>query len=256
MTTTEETGNGVRPVVDRSNVDLALLWSLLENSPAPLKENGKIRIVVADDHPVVRQGLRMFFASDSGFEVVGEAADGTSAVELARQLRPDVVVMDLLMPELDGVGATALIRRELPNVEVVILTWVVEASHVVGAVRAGAVGYLLKDTDSRELLQAVRGAAAGRVQLAPEAAMRLMREMRSINGPESLTDRETDILRLLGQGLTNRDIAASLQIGEKTVKTHVSNILAKLGLQSRTQAALHAVRLGLVAPQGGNVRAV
>ena len=254
--TTDDVMDEGRPVIDQSNVDLALLWSLVENSPQPTKESDKIRVVIADDHPIVRQGLRIFLASDAGFEVVGEAVDGNEAVELARQLRPNVVVMDLLMPELDGIAATALIRREVPGVEVVIVTWVVEANHVVSAVRAGAVGYLLKDSDSQELRRAIRGAAAGRVQLAPEAAMRLMREMRSLNGPESLTDRETEILRLLGQGLTNKDIASSLQIGEKTVKTHVSNILAKLGLQSRTQAALHAVRLGLVAPQNASTRAV
>lgn len=254
--TTDETIDSGRPVVDQSNADLALLWSLVESTPSGAKETGKIRIVIADDHPVVRQGLRIFLESDTEFEVVGEAVDGNGAVELARQLRPDVLVMDLLMPELDGIAATAVIRREVPSVEVVILTWVVEANHVVSAVRAGAVGYLLKDSDPLELRRAIHGAAAGRVQLAPEAAMRLMREMRSLNGPESLTERETEILRLLGQGLTNKDIACSLQIGEKTVKTHVSNVLAKLGLQSRTQAALHAVRLGLVAPQNGNTRAI
>jgi len=245
-----------RPVSDRASVDLSLLWSLVDNYSTPAKDNPKIRILIVDDHPVVRQGMRMFLASDTGFEVVGESGDGMGAVDLARQLRPDVVVMDLLMPEMDGVAATTMIRREAPDVEVVILTGVVDANSVVGAVRAGAVGYLLKDSDPAELCRAIRGAAAGQVQLAPEAATRLMREMRALNGPEVLTDRETEILRLLAQGLANKEIAASLQIGEKTVKTHVSNILAKLGLQSRTQAALHAVRLGLVPPQTGNARAV
>ncbi len=205
-----------------------------------------IRIVLADDHSVVRQGLRMFLALDPELEVVGEAANGAEAVQAARTLRPDVVLMDLLMPVMDGIAATAAIRKEVPDVEVIALTSVLEDEKVVGAVRAGAIGYLLKDTESDELCQAIKAAAAGQVQLSPEAAARLVREVRMPDSPETLTERETDVLRLLAHGQANKEIARNLVIGEKTVKTHVSNILAKLGLPSRTQAALYAVRIGLV----------
>ncbi len=205
-----------------------------------------IRIVIADDHSVVRQGLRMFLALDEELEVVGEAQNGAEALELARQLLPDVVLMDLLMPVMDGITAIGAIRRELPDVEVIALTSVLEDASVVGAVKAGAIGYLLKDTQADELRRAIKAAAQGQVQLAPQAAARLLREVRMPESPEALTERETDVLRLLALGRANKEIARELEIGEKTVKTHVSNILGKLGVQSRTQAALIAVRQGLV----------
>ena len=205
-----------------------------------------IRILIADDHAVVRQGLRMFLGLDAELEVVGEAADGAEAVRQARELRPDVVLMDLLMPAMDGIAATAAIRGELPDVEVIALTSVLEDASVVGAVRAGAIGYLLKDTQSEELRRAIKAAASGQVQLAPQAAARLMREVRAPESPEALTERETEVLRLLAVGKANKEIARELGVGEQTVKSHVSNILAKLGVQSRTQAALHAARIGLV----------
>jgi two-component system, NarL family, response regulator LiaR len=205
-----------------------------------------IRILVADDHSVVRQGLRMFLSLDSELEVVGEAVDGAEAVRLARELRPDVVLMDLVMPRMDGIAATTEIRRELPDVEIVALTSVLEDASVVGAIRAGAIGYLLKDTQADDLRRAIKAAAAGQVQLAPQAAARLMREVRAPDSPEPLTERETEVLRLVARGRANKEIARALRIGEQTVKTHVGNILAKLDVQSRTQAALHAVRIGLV----------
>lgn len=205
-----------------------------------------ISVLIADDHGVVRQGLRMYLGLDPDIEVVGEAADGEEAVRMARKLKPDVTLMDLLMPVMNGIEATEVIRRELPEVEVVALTSVLEDGAVSGAVRAGAVGYLLKDTKAEELCRAIKGAAAGQVQLSPEAAVRLMREVRSPESPESLTGRETEVLKLLARGKANKQIASSLFVGEKTVKAHVSNILSKLGVQSRTQAALHAVRTGLV----------
>ena len=205
-----------------------------------------IRILIADDHSVVRQGLKMFLGLDPELEVVGEAENGVQAVQMARELRPDVVLMDLLMPRMDGIQATTAIRGELPDVEVLALTSVLEDASVVGAVRAGAIGYLLKDTQSDELRRAIKAAAAGQVQLSPQAAARLMREVRAPESPEALTDRETEVLRLIARGKANKEIARSLQIGEQTVKTHVSNVLAKLGVQSRTQAALYAARIGLV----------
>lgn len=205
-----------------------------------------IRILIADDHEVVRQGLRTFLELDPELEVVGEAVDGREAVGLSHRLRPDVVLMDLLMPDMDGITATAIIRRELPDTEVVALTSVLEDASVVGAVRAGAIGYLLKDTRAQELRQAIKSAAAGQVQLSPQAAARLMREVVAPERPETLSERELDVLRLLARGLANKEIARDLSIAEKTVKTHVSSILGKLGVQSRTQAALYAGRIGLV----------
>jgi two-component system, NarL family, response regulator LiaR len=205
-----------------------------------------IRVLIADDHSVVRQGLRMFLRLDPDLEVVGEASDGAEAITMAHALRPDVVLMDLLMPGTDGITATRRIRGQQPGTEVLALTSVLEDASVVGAVQAGAVGYLLKDTQAEQLCKAIKAAARGQVQLAPEAAARLVREVRTPESPESLTQRETEVLRALAQGLTNREIGRQLHIGERTVKTHVSHLLGKLGLQSRTQAALHAVRIGLV----------
>jgi DNA-binding NarL/FixJ family response regulator len=205
-----------------------------------------IRILIADDHAVVRQGLRMFLSLDPDLDVIGEAVDGRQAIQLAGQLNPDVVLMDLLMPGMGGVEATGIIRRDLPDVEVIALTSVLEDNSVIGAIRAGAIGYLLKDTEADELIHAIKSAAAGQVQLSPKAAARLMREVRAPESPEALTERETEVLRLLAMGQSNKEIAHTLTIGEKTVKTHVSNILSKLNVSSRTQAALHAVRIGLV----------
>ncbi|HEY0574221.1 MAG TPA: response regulator transcription factor [Pseudonocardia sp.] len=205
-----------------------------------------VRVLIADDHSVVRQGLRMFLKLDPELEVVGEASNGAEAIQMARALTPDVVLMDLLMPGTDGIAATQRIRAEVPKTEVLALTSVLEDASVVGAVQAGAVGYLLKDTQAEQLCKAIKAAAKGQVQLAPEAAARLVREVRAPDSPESLTGRETDVLRALATGLTNREIGRSLNIGERTVKTHVSHLLSKLGLQSRTQAALYAVRIGLV----------
>ena len=208
-----------------------------------------IRILITDDHGVVRQGLRMFLSLDPELEVVGEATNGQEALALARDLKPDVVLMDLLMPVMDGIEATRAIRSELPEVEVIALTSVLDDGSVTGAVRAGALGYLLKDTDSEELRRAIKAAAEGRVHLVPEAAARLMREVKAPESPEVLTERETEVLRLLARGRANKQIAASLFVSEKTVKAHVSSILMKLGVQSRTQAALQAVRTGLVSTE-------
>ena len=206
-----------------------------------------IRILIADDHSIVRQGLRMYLGLDPEIEIVGEACNGAEALELTHQLHPDVVLMDLLMPVMDGIAATAAIRRELPDTEVVALTSVLEDTWVVEAVRAGAIGYLLKDTEAHELLRAIKAAAAGQVQLAPAAVARLMCEVRTPEKScEALTDRETDVLRLLAKGRSNKEIAQHLNIGEHTVKTHVSHVLNRLGVPSRTQAALYAIRTGLV----------
>ena len=191
----------------------------------------------------------MFLSLDPDIQVVGEAQDGQEALAMARELKPDVVLMDLLMPVMDGLESTKAIRTELPEVEVIALTSVLEGASVTGAVRAGAIGYLLKDTDAEELHRAIKGAAEGRVQLAPEAAARLMREVSAPENPEALTDRETEVLRLLARGQANKQIASELFVEEQAVKDHVSGILRKLGVHSRTQAALHAVRTGLVSAE-------
>ena len=205
------------------------------------------RVLIADDHSIVRQGLRMFLSVDPELEIVGEARDGAEAVKLACQLRPDVVLMDLLMPVMDGIKAIAAIRREVPDTEVVALTSVLEDAAIIDAVRAGAIGYLLKDTDSHELCRAIKAAAAGQVQLSPQVAARLLREVRTPEkSVEVLTEREMEVLLALAQGSSNQEIARALHIAEQTVKTHVSHILAKLGVPSRTQAALYAIRMGLV----------
>jgi len=204
-----------------------------------------IRVLIADDHSVVRHGLRMFLELDPELEIVGEAANGVEALDLAREHEPDVVLMDLLMPEMDGVAATEAIRNELPNTEVIALTSVLEDQAIFDAIRAGAISYLLKDTKSDKLREAIRAAAAGQVRLSPEVAARLMREVRAPKSPEALTDRETEILRAVARGLSNQEIADELFITEATVKTHVSSILSKLNLPSRTRAALYALKIGL-----------
>jgi two-component system, NarL family, response regulator LiaR len=207
-----------------------------------------IRVLIADDHSIVRQGLRMFLGSDPEIEIVGEARDGAEAVSLARELRIDVVLMDLLMPVMDGIHATAAIRRDVPDTEVIALTSVLEDDAVVDAVRAGAIGYLLKDTDAHELRRAIKAAAAGQVYLTPQATARLLREVRTPEeSAEPLTERETEVLQLLARGQSNKEISQALHIGEQTVKTHVSHVLDKLDVPSRTQAALYALRTGLVA---------
>ena len=208
-------------------------------------EESPIRVLLVDDHTVVRQGLRMVLSLEPDLEVVGEAADGREAVEQAAALGPQVVLMDLLMPVMTGVEATREIKARHPDIEVVALTSVLEDRLVIDAVEAGAAGYLLKETGPETLFEAIRAASRGEVRLDPKAQKRLISEVRTPEMRESLTARETDTLRLLAKGLTNRDIAGELGIAEVTVKTHVSSILSKLNLQSRTQAALFALKEGL-----------
>jgi two-component system, NarL family, response regulator LiaR len=207
---------------------------------------GPIRVLIADDHPFVRHGLRTYLETLDDMEVVGEASEGTEAVELAGRARPDVVLMDLVMPELDGVEATRRIRVASPATKVIVLTSFDDDERVFPAIKAGAAGYLLKDVRPSELADAVRKASRGEALLAPSVAARLMQEV-SGERPASagLTGRELEVLRLIARGLSNKLIARELVVSEKTVKTHVSNILAKLHLADRTQAALYAVREGL-----------
>lgn len=209
-----------------------------------------IRVLIADDHNVVREGLRMFLGRDPDLVIVGEAADGAEAVQLARQLQPDVVLMDLLMPAMGGIEATEAIRRELPDTEVIAQTSVLDRDLVLSVIKAGAIGYLLKDTNAVELRRAIKAAAAGQVQLSPQASASLMDAVRHPQASDVLTVREIDVLRLLAQGRSNKEVARRLHVVEDTAKTHARHILAKLNAQSRTQAVLYAMRLGLIAPPG------
>src|SRR5580698_9022140 len=211
-------------------------------APAPVK------LLIADDHPVVRDGLSGMFAADPGFEVLGEAGDGAEAVRLARALRPDVILMDLRMPEMDGVTAIAELARHGVTARVLVLTTYDTDSHVLPAIEAGATGYLLKDAPRTELLRAVRAAARGEAVLAPSVASRLMGRGRA-PGAGPLSHRELEVLELVAAGTTNREAAARLFISEATVKTHLLNIYAKLGVSDRAAAVAEAFNRGLLTPE-------
>jgi NarL family two-component system response regulator LiaR len=209
-----------------------------------------IRVLIADDHAVVRQGLRTFLELQEDIEVVGDFADGSAAVEAAVDRGPDVVLMDLVMPGIGGVEAIRRLRERSPQARVLVLTSFQDDEKIFPAVRAGAAGYLLKDVEPAELVRAIRTANEGEAVLHPAVAARLMEEFSAedVRGAaeSGLTGREQEVLELIGRGLPNKLIARELGIAEKTVKTHVSAILAKLGVTDRTQAALYAVRNGLV----------
>jgi two-component system, NarL family, response regulator LiaR len=201
-------------------------------------------VLVADDHAVVREGLRTFLELQEGIEVAGEATDGREAVDEAERLQPDVVLMDLVMPRLDGVEAMRELRRRVPGARVVMLTSFLEDERLLPALRAGAAGYLLKNVEPRELARSIRLAAAGETLIDPAVAARLVDALGSDRRGEQaeLTPREQEVLDLIGRGYANKRIALELGIAEKTVKTHVSHVLAKLGVSDRTQAALYAAR--------------
>jgi NarL family two-component system response regulator LiaR len=226
------------------------------DSPLPSPDR-KIRVLLVDDHAVVRQGLRMFIEMQEDMEVVGEGGSGLDAVRLAVQLNPDVILLDLMMPHMDGVEATQKILAQSPHARVLILTSFGEDDKVFPAIRAGAHGYLLKDIQPRDLVQAVRETYLGKTQLHPDIARRLMaavsgeapiKPARAASLPaelQALTEREREVLEQIARGLTNREIAEKMVISEKTVKTHVSNLLDKLGLEDRTRAAIWALKHSL-----------
>ena len=204
-----------------------------------------IRVLVADDHAVVRQGLRTFLELQEDIEVVADVADGRQALVAVAEHDPNVVLMDLVLPEVDGVEAIRRIVSERPHIRVIALTSFLDDDKLFPAVRAGAAGYLLKDIEPAELVKAIRTVHSGEGLLHPAVAARLMEEVAAASGreaPENLTPREREVVRLIARGLSNKRIALDLGISEKTVKTHVSSILGKLGLTDRTQVALHAVR--------------
>jgi len=215
--------------------------------------NGPIRVLIVDDHGVVREGLRAYLELEPDIQVVGDARDGDEAVKRTMELSPDVVLMDLVMPNLDGVQATAQIKRARPATHIIVLTSFMDDERVVPAIRAGATSYLLKDVASADLARAIRGAFAGQAQLHPEVARRLMQQVTAPRQPDAvaeLTGREREVLSLVARGRSNKEIARELVVSERTVKGHVSNILGKLGLQDRTQAALYAVHHGLAGESG------
>jgi two-component system, NarL family, response regulator LiaR len=199
-----------------------------------------VRVLIVDDHPVVRQGLYTFLSLDADIEVVGEAANGEQAVTRAGELRPDLVLMDVLMPGMDGISAIRLILKEYPEIHVLVLTSADQDRMVLEAMEAGALGYLLKDAEVHDLRRAIRSTSSGERYISPRLAGRLINELNCRGKGTSLTGREEEILQLLAKGYSNKDIATALQIGLATVKTHVSTILGKLQVSSRTQAALLA----------------
>ena len=209
-------------------------------------DGAAIRVLIADDHGVVREGLRTYLQLQDGLEVVGEAGDGEEAVREAERLRPDVILMDLVMPKLDGVGAMRELRERLPRTRVIVLTSFADDERLLPAVRAGAAGSLLKNVQPAELARAVRLAHAGETLLDPSVATRLVDAIAEAPAERAqLTPREEEVLALIARGLSNKRIAFQLGLSEKTVKTHVAHVLSKLGVADRTQAAVYAVRTGI-----------
>jgi NarL family two-component system response regulator LiaR len=209
-----------------------------------------IHILIADDHAIVREGLRALIDTEPGMELVGEAADGVEAVLRARSLQPDVILLDLVMPRKDGIEAIGEIKQENPEARILVLTSFAEDDKVFPAIKAGALGYLLKDSSPQELLQAIREVYRGESSLHPTIARKVIGELNRpsenlLPTEEPLTEREVEVLSLVARGLSNQEIADRLVVSERTVRTHVSNILGKLHLANRTQAALYAVREGL-----------
>jgi two-component system, NarL family, response regulator LiaR len=218
-------------------------------SPPPDPNHGPITVLIVDDHAVVRQGLRTFLDLQPDIKVVGEASDGTEALAQAQTLLPDIILMDLVMPNQDGVSATRAITSAVPSSKVLVLTSFSEDEKVFASIKAGAHGYLMKDVLPPELVKAIRTVYRGEAQLHPEIARKLMNEFSTPvpTAPKhDLTERELDVLRLIAQGKSNKEIAEDLILSEKTVKTHVSNILQKLHLSDRTQAAVYALKQKIV----------
>jgi len=208
-----------------------------------------IRILIADDHQLVRQGLMALLSVKPGIEVIGQAADGGEAVELAQSLEPDIILLDLLMPNKDGIEATREIKAEDPDARILIMTSFAEDENVYRAIKSGALGYLLKDSSPQELMEAIHDVCEGRLSLHPNIAIKLIDEInRPVEGQpteDPLTEREVEVLKLVAKGRSNQEIAEELVVSERTVGAHVSNILSKLHLANRTQAALYALRTGL-----------
>lgn len=213
----------------------------------------KIKILLVDDHQIVLKGISFFLNMQPDFELVGEAHNGQEAVEKAEELKPDIILMDLNMPIMDGIEASTLIAKQNPHIKVLVLTSFSDRSHIVPALQSGAIGYMLKDVEPDQLAEAIRSAFKGNIQLHPDIASALLAEVSPNTQPakegpgrelmEQLTPRELEVLHLITKGMSNKDIASALTVAEKTVKTHVSSILSKLNMTDRTQAAIYAVQL-------------
>lgn len=226
----------------------------MARDPGPDGRTGPARLVLADDHDLVREGLYLVLSREPDLEVVGEASDGREAVEVCRKLKPDLVLMDVRMPEMDGLEATREIKREQPSVSVLVVTTHENPDYLLEALKAGAAGYVLKGATQREIITTVRQVLRGESALQPELAARLLRRLAN-EGPtdvaapaEQLTPREREVLRLVAQGRTNQEIGRELTLSVSTVKTHLEHIIAKLGVSDRTHAAVRAAQLGLLAP--------
>ena len=218
-----------------------------------MMHEAKIKVLIVDDHAVVRQGLRTFLELHDDILVVGEAGDGKTAIEMVGALEPDVVLMDLVMPQMDGITATRQIKTAAPRTKVIALTSFAEDDKVFPAIQAGASSYLLKDVSPNDLVEAIRAVHRGEARLHPDIAQKLIQQVAQQAGPiretaaiDNLTEREHDVVRLVAQGCNNSDIARALVISDKTVKTHISNILSKLHLEDRTQLAIYAIKRGWV----------
>ena len=205
-----------------------------------------IGVLIVDDHPIAREGVRQILERDPAFRVLGEAATGEEAIMQARYLRPDVVLMDLSLPKLDGISVTATVRRELPNTAVLVLTDVLNPTSIFQAMQAGASGYLFKDAQPSEIRTAIQDVVEGRVHMSARVNAQLVNHVRLLGSYDPLSKREQEVVQLLAEGCSNQDIRQRLNISEATVKSHIRNILSRLGVQSRTQAILVAMRLGLV----------
>jgi len=219
----------------------------------------KIKVLIADDHQVVREGLSSILQTKEEIEVVGEVKDGSEAVEQARRLKPDVILMDISMPGMNGVEATRLIKREQPEIGVVVLTMYDEEEYIYDLVKAGATGYLLKDSDSSQIVKAIKIVARGESLIHPSVASKILHEFSSLaegkgqpvkKKAQELSDREIEVLKLVAEGKTNKEIANVLNLSEKTIKNHVRNIFHKLQVYDRTQAAMHGLRKGLIQLEG------
>lgn len=219
----------------------------------------KIKVLIADDHQVVREGLSAILRTKEEIEVVGEVKDGAEAVEQARRLKPDVILMDISMPGMNGVEATRQIKREQPEVGVVVLTMYDEEEHIYDLVKAGATGYLLKDSDSSQIVKAIKTVARGESLIHPSVASKILHEFSSLaqgkgqpvkKKTQELSEREVEVLKLVAEGKTNKEIANVLNLSEKTIKNHVRNIFHKLQVYNRTQAAMHGLRKGLIQLDG------
>ncbi len=247
-------GTRIKIVIDSStggDSTLPVKMIMRKTTRRPKMPENKIKVLIVDDHAIVRQGLRTLLELMDDISVVGEAANGKIAIDLVSQIHPDVVMMDLMMPEMDGITATRQICAQNPGIKIIALTSFLEDENIIPAIQAGATSFLLKDVSPTELVDTIRAAYRGEARLHPNVARKLMDQVSSHpasleNSLGDITDREMEVLRLVAQGMSNKEIASTLVISEKTVKTHISSLLGKLNLNDRTQLAIYALKNGLI----------